>query len=98
MAVQESQALGNARDLDKEAVERDHDRQQNLKDLLLRIIKIGIIVVAVLLIVGVIIWGYHLVMPSKWRWLTEDELGEIQKLMSSALLAVLVSDYAKKYF
>lgn len=98
LAERESQALSNERDLEKEATERDHDRQQQLKDYLLAIIKIGIFVIAMLLILGVVIWGYHLITPQSWHWLTENQLVEIQKLMTSALLAIVISDYAKKYF
>ena len=98
LAKKESEAFRRKRDLARETEERDHDRKQQVRDLAHFAIKAGIIVVSVLLVVGLFSWGWHLLMPNGWHWLEKDQLIKIQETMSGALIAVLVSDYARKYF
>lgn len=97
IADKESQAF-EADSYDKESKRKAHQRGESLKDTLHNFVQVGVIVVACLLIIGVVIWAWHVLMPSYWHWLTIAQINEMQKIMSSALLAVVVSDYAKKYF
>lgn len=81
----------------KESLKKEHHRGEKLKDILHSLVKVSVIVVGVLLICGICIWAWHLLVPVKLHWLTTQQIFDIQKIMSSALLAIVISDYAKKY-
>ena len=97
IADKESTAF-DADGYDKESKRKAHHRGEKLKDILHGFILVGVAIAAILLIFGVLCWAWHVLTPASWHWLTIEQIHEIQKIMSGALLAIVVSDYAKKYF
>ncbi|GAB1260790.1 hypothetical protein [Aurantivibrio plasticivorans] len=98
IAEKENKALQQGRDLEAERAEHDHDRNEITKSCLAWVIRVLIIVAGIALISGLFIWAWHLLMPSCWRWLNTSEIGEIQKLVTSALLGMVASEYARRLF
>ncbi len=95
IAVKESEAFED--NYAEESKRKAHQRAESIKDKLHICAQIALTIVAGLLIIGIIIWAWHILMPLHWQWMTMDQINETQKIMSSALLAIVVSDYAKKY-
>lgn len=81
----------------QESRKQEYLRAETLKHLLHKFVIGGVMIVGALLLVGVLIWGWHVLTPMHWRWLSVAEIVEIQKIMSSALLALVISDYSRKY-
>jgi len=81
----------------EESRKQEYLRAETLKRLIHKLVMLGVMVVGVLLLVGVIFWGWHVLLPMNLCWLSTDEIVEIQKIMSSALLALVISDYSRKY-
>ena len=45
----------------------------------------------------VITWAVHLLASDEFHWLTQEQISELQKVLSGSLIAVIASDYIKKY-
>ncbi len=82
---------------EKEFKIRDYLRAENLRNILHWLVVGGVVITGLLLISGIVIWALHVLLPVHWHWLTPEQISEIQKIMSSALLAMVISDYSKKY-
>lgn len=97
IAAKESEAVGEEA-YSRESKQKDHTRSETFKDALhvnaLRLIASA----AIILIAGIFIWAFHFLMPTSWRWLTPDQIDELHKMMSSALLAVFVREFTRKFF
>ena len=93
----EKRAIESTTNYEKDAREKEHQRGELLKGIVHRLVVGGIIIVGILMIAGIVIWAWHILTPTKWHWLLMEKIYEIQKIMSSALLAIVVGDYAKKY-
>ena len=85
-------------DLEKDAKEKAHHRREEFRDRLQKYIYVVLALFVLLLIVFVFIWGWHLLSPASLHWLTDEQLFKVQGIMSSGLLAVFVSDYARRHF
>lgn len=81
----------------RESKEKDHQRGEKLKDILHKLVIFGVIIIGCLLIFGIVIWAWHVLVSSNYHWLSMEQVYEIQKIMSSALLALVISDYSKRY-
>ena len=95
-AKKEFHLLEKDRDLDQERKEGDHDRNELTKHWLAWVIRAMIVVAGIALIGGIGIWAWHLLTP--WRWLTPVEISDLQKLVTSALLGMVASEYARRLF
>lgn len=97
-AKEEEKDLETGRNLDQEAAEGKHDRDEITKKVLSIMICLLIFVAGLALMTGLFSWAWHLVMPSEIRWLCPHEVDEIQKLATSALLGMVASEYARRLF
>ena len=85
-------------DLEQDAKKKAHHRREKFRDQLQNYIYVLLALFVMLLVIFVFIWGWHLLTPSSWHWLTDEQLFKLQGIMSSGLLAVFVSDYARRHF
>lgn len=76
----------------------DHVRGEGLKTTLHWVALIMTVVIGTILISGVSTWAWHVLTPIHRHWLSPAQLSDIQQTMSSALLAVMLSNYSRKYF
>lgn len=97
VASKEDSAFSEVDGYAKESRRQEHLRAETLRRLLHKFVLLGVMIVGALLLVGVLVWGWHVLLPMNLRWLSIDEIVEIQKIMSSALLALVISDYSRKY-
>ncbi|TXI22310.1 MAG: hypothetical protein E6Q61_09440 [Nitrosomonas sp.] len=94
----ESQAFSEKRDLEQESKLNDHKRKEGIRDIVFWAVQISIGIITLILIAGVIIWSFHMLAPDKWHWLTEIQIRDLQKAMSSSLLTLIASEGARKFF
>ena len=93
----EKEAFDSSSDYEKESRKKEHQRGEKLRDTLHKLVVVGVIIMGVLLIFGILVWAWHVLVTDNWHWLSTEQMREIQQIMSSVLLALVVSDYAKKY-
>ena len=96
-ADEEKAAFESPSSYEKESRENEHKRGELLKNSLHILVVSGVIIIGGLLIIGIVIWALHVLMPNSLHWLSTTQVNEIQKIMTSALLALVISDYSKKY-
>ena len=82
--------------------------QENQRDLLRQMInvracvfgvaKFAIWVFGLAMIAAVLVWFWHLVGFQIWRWLTADEIEQLQVIISSAAVSALATAAARRLF
>lgn len=77
--------------------EKDHQRGESLKDKLHWLTHVLIVVMAALLFFGIVTWAWHVLAPASWHWLDVSQWDRLKEAMSSALVAIVVSEYSKKF-
>lgn len=94
----EAQQLGrgaNKRDLAAEALQNDHDRSEWFRNIFEKMVIALIIFVIFGFITLATVWGVNIVMgPSKW--LTDDQMHDLQGILTGGLIIGLVSDHVKR--
>lgn len=93
-ADEESRAFASERNLEKEAEESEHDRQEVFRKHLSRAALILFWLFFSIAVFMVMFWAWHLLTP--WRFLTDEQLDDIQQLSSGGLVAV-VAGYLRRY-
>jgi len=87
----------NRAKLDDNAYEGEHKRREVIRKHLhwgmVGLLWLGMVSIAALLLT----WVYHIVAPNSCHWLSVEQLNKAQNVLFSAILAAVVSDYAKKH-
>ncbi len=90
--------LSRQESLEYASHQSQHNRREGILDLthisLSRILK----VIAWLFIIAIIIIAYHLMAPSEWQWLSEEQLETLHTIFSSVFVSMLASNYLHNYF
>jgi len=97
IAVKELEAV-DEESYDREAKRKEHTRAERFKDTLHVGALSVLAVAAVVLVAGIFVWGWHFLAPAPLRWLTPEQIDDLHRMMSSALLAVFVREFSKKFF
>lgn len=97
IAAKELEAV-DAESYDREAKRKEHTRSERFKDALHYGALSVLAIAAIILVAGISVWGWHFLMPTRWRWLMPDQIDELHGMMSSALLAVFVREFSRKFF
>jgi len=96
-AIDESNAFANERDLGKESKYKDHERREDLKHSFYLLMKTFVYIGAGIFLFAALVLTWHMLATDEWHWLSNKQLTDLQKNLSSAALAILVSESAKKY-
>lgn len=96
LALAESLAIEEGR-LKAKALKSEHSRKEVLRNFFLYAASIFIIAGILIMLAIVITWAVHLLAPDEFHWLTQEQISELQKVLSGSLIAVIASDYIKKY-
>lgn len=98
LGQKEAQQLGrgaNKRDLAAEAVQNDHDRSEWFRNIFEKtVISLIVFVVAGFGILTVV-WGVNIAL-GPMKWLTDDQMHDLQGVLTGALIIGLVSDHVKR--
>ena len=97
VANKEEKAFEDGDSYQKESIRQDFLRAENLKNILHWLVVGGVVITGLLLIFGIVAWGWHVLLPVHWHWLTPEQISKMQDIMSSALLTLMISDRSKKY-
>ena len=83
-------------DLASDAASQEHDRSQRFKNNFewMAIGGLWLGAVAVAAVGGV--WLWHMAAPSRWRWLTGEDVSHLQSIMTAGLLVGVIGNHFKK--
>lgn len=98
-AEQEAAQLASGRsteDLQKEALHNEHARNEEFRDLFNRLVKWGMVIAFLIAMLFSLSWAWHLITPTSWHWLSEEEISHIQNIVTGGVLASLVGDHFKR--
>lgn len=78
-------------ELDEQVRRRTLLRWQGLEDMIARCVKGLLVVVSVLLASAVSVWVLHLLLPSRLRWLVQEDVEALQTILLSGALSALAT-------
>ena len=96
LAQAESTAFGNGVNLKRDAAKRKHLRTEDLRDSLKSASKLLLWIFTILVLIGTLIWCWHLFTPAWLGFLSQEKLDKIQHILQSILLSGLVAGYVKR--
>lgn len=83
-------------ELQKDAVRREHDRNQRFRHHF-ELIAIASLWVAAIAITGIGgVWIWHMAAPESWRWLKGEDVSHLQSIMTAGLLVGVIGNHFKK--
>lgn len=91
----DSLAESEAQELQKKRSE--HYRDQTSRTILALCMWILLVMVFIVIAGAVSTLGYHLLMPDKWHWLSQDELQDIKNSVLSGAIVGLGTSYIRRY-
>lgn len=98
-AAQEAKQLSSGRsvrDIRREAEESDHDRSENFRDHFEKAIIFMMWVVMLGFLGLALVWAINMCIHTDLRWLTEDQMHDLQGVLTGGLLIGLVGDHVKR--
>ncbi len=84
------------KELQKEALQRDHERSENFKDHFEIITVAGLYVMAIGVFSFAAIWAWHTLTPECWHWLNPSQLDNIQNIVTGGVLAGIIADQFRR--
>lgn len=90
LSTAESKTFLSEGDLEKAADNAQHNRRENIRNLLAFWLKWLLRVLSCIAIIFILIWAWHLLAPPKIRWLSTDEIELIKSVFSTAALGAIV--------
>ena len=97
-AQREAQQLGrnaDKRDLAREANEADHDRSEFFRNSFERLVVQLVVFVAWGFMGLALLWGTN-IMLGRYAWLTEEQMRDLQGILTGGLILGLVGDHVKR--
>ena len=86
----------SARDLKRESEESDHDRSEKFRNHFENAIIVMMWVVVFGFLALAAVWAINMGLPEKARWLSKDQMHDLQGVLTGGLLIGLVSEHVKK--
>jgi hypothetical protein len=84
--------------LQKEAERAQHGRRERTRDHIGRATIIGVWVAFLVLVLGALIWSWHLLAPIHWRYLEVSEIAAIQALLSNVIIGAVLGFLVRNRF
>ena len=85
-AIAEAEVISRGEDLEKAAELAQHERREGARDTVARLLNFGIRVLFGIILIAGLVWAYHLLTPTCWHWLTEEQLSSIKESFFSATI------------
>jgi hypothetical protein len=95
-AEQEAAMLAQGVDLEEDGKKQEHRRYQSFRNHINLALIFVFWIVAVSIMVGILIYAWHIVAPDKWKFLSEKGFNKLQTLLGSAVLSSALSGYVKQ--
>ena len=98
-ASAEAKQLGSGksvRDIRREAEESDHDRTEHFRDQFEKAIIFMMWVVMLGFLGLALVWAINMCLHEDLRWLDEDQMHDLQGVLTGGLLIGLVGDHVKR--
>ncbi|GJL90936.1 hypothetical protein [Hyphococcus sp.] len=84
------------KELQKEALQRDHERSENFKDHFEIITVAGLYIMAIGVFSFAAIWAWHTLTPECWHWLNPSQLDNIQNIVTGGVRAGIIADQFRR--
>lgn len=94
---EEGKSLSEDRDLKEESKVSEHDRKEKLRNIYARGVMFFIYVMFAIAIISVSLLFLHLILPEKLHWLTAKQTDKLFTILSSGLIASLLSGAFQRY-
>ena len=94
----EAQQLGRGaskRDLAAEALQNDHDRSELFRGVFEKLVIALVCFLGVGFTILAVVWGINIIL-GPWAWLTDDQMHDLQGILTGGLLLGLVGDHVKR--
>lgn len=96
-AEEERQRIADNR-YEEDGRRRDHFRLQRFKGVLFPCITVAVAIGVLLLISFIVVWGWHVLVPAGLRWLTVDDVDQIQSILFSGALSATITILGRQVF
>ncbi|MBK3745654.1 hypothetical protein G3A39_41585 [Paraburkholderia aspalathi] len=83
-------------ELKKQSEKNEHDRNEKFRDEFECIAIYGLRLFCFLVAGLIVVWFWHVVMPSDSHWLTTDQFAKIQSLATGGIIASIAAGHVKK--
>ncbi|MEM8985887.1 MAG: hypothetical protein AAGC95_04110 [Pseudomonadota bacterium] len=94
-AVGEQQQLP---DLTNDAQQSEHYRREKIRNHIGHASLLGVWLAWSIGVVAVVIWTWHLLAPSEWRYLEDVQIDRLESILFGVVITALVSAFGRKYF
>lgn len=82
--------------LDLEGKKREHDRHQKFRDHANTAVLAVLWLIVVTLLLGIIIFSFHVLSPSNWHFLNATQLADLKGMLGTAILSSALTGYANR--
>jgi hypothetical protein len=72
------------------------DRNDGMQTHLHRISVLGVWVIGLLIVAGVSTWLYHFIVPTDWRFLSSEQIEDLQKILFSGFVGGALTNGSKR--
>lgn len=96
LSVREAAAFSGGVDLEASGKVREHHRHQKFRDHVNRATLLVLWLIVACVVVGILVFVWHLVLPPQWRWLADSDRDQLQTLLGAALLSSALTNYARQ--
>ncbi len=98
LSTNESKKFQSGEDLEAAANHAQHGRREDIRDHLAYWLKHLLRALALIAIVFVVIWAWHLLGPPNYRWLRPDEIETIKSVFSTATIGAVIGFLIKSKY
>lgn len=96
MGAEEAAAFDSG-ELEKRAAQNEAWRSESIKNTLHYVALIVLGVFVLFFVAFLVSWGYHLVTPESWHYLTSEQVDKLQSFVLSSVVAASLSKYFESY-
>lgn len=96
LSTLESQGFEND-NLEQRAKIGDHRRREGTLDNITSAAIYALRLAVALVGIFAVTWGWHIVMPDKWRWLDRDQVATLQSIIVSGVASSALTAYIRRY-
>lgn len=83
--------------LDRDKTQREHDREQDARDIVNESVRKIIQVISYVIIISIAAVAWHFILPEWLGWLTEYQLSSLLKFLLSSIVVSSVSSFYRHY-
>lgn len=98
-AIKEAKQLSEGKSAEQiatEAAQNEHERNEKFRNHFEKMAVVGLWIAFVVLVLMVMSWVSHILLPAKCHWLTSEQLAKVQNLVTGGVVASLAVGHLRK--